>query len=106
MKETIILNAILDYLAARRILSFRMNTGAMKIDKRFVQFGVPGMADILALHRRITWEDNGVTPIWIEVKTATGKQSDLQKSFQRQVEDEGHKYIIARSIDDVEEALK
>jgi hypothetical protein len=43
--------------------------------------------------------------MWIEVKSATGKQSELQKSFQAQVEAEGHRYIVARSIEDVEAAL-
>jgi hypothetical protein len=44
-------------------------------------------------------------PVWIECKDSKGKQSDLQKSFQAQVEAEGHKYIVARSIEDVEAAL-
>ena len=38
----------MDYLAAKGILAFRMNTGAMKLEKRFVRSGVPGMADVLA----------------------------------------------------------
>jgi len=45
-------------------------------------------------------------PLWIECKAAKGKQSELQKSFQEQVEREGHRYIVARSIEDVEQALK
>jgi hypothetical protein len=40
------------------------------------------------------------------MKTDKGKQSPFQKSFQEQVEDEGHMYIVARSIEDVEEALR
>lgn len=39
--------------------------------------------------------------LWLEVKTATGKQSELQKSFQAKVESEGHVYAVVRSIDDV-----
>ena len=37
----------------------------------------------------------------IEVKTATGRQSDYQKKFQDMWEGQGHPYILARGIDDV-----
>ena len=93
------------------ILAFRMNTGAVhseyKGKSRFMRFGVPGMADILAFIP--TYLDGtlvGETPIWIEVKAPKGVQSELQKSFQKQVEDHGHRYAICRSVEDVEELLK
>lgn len=91
---------ILDWLAAKRIMAFRMNTGAVKTDKRFFRFGVPGMADILA------FPDYGDTSgvMWIEVKAGT-KQSELQKSFQQQVEAAGHRYILARDLDAVIEEI-
>lgn len=38
---------------------------------------------------------------YIEVKTATGKQSEAQLEFQRQVESRGCEYIVARSTEDV-----
>ena len=103
-KESEIQRAILDYLAAKHILAFRMQVGAVKADTRFFRFGTPGMADVLAfpwyqgtckcgtLHHQIH-------PTWIELKTATGKQSELQKSFERQVTEQGHRYIVARSVD-------
>jgi hypothetical protein len=111
MKESEIQRLILDYLEAERILAFRMNSGVMKASyggkSRRVRFGVAGMADVLAFiqpdecdyplsHQRVTW---------IEVKDEKGKQSDLQKSFQLQVESEGHRYILARSLEDVKQAL-
>jgi len=92
---------ILDWLAAKRILAFRMNSGAVKTDKRFFRFGVAGMADILAFPEE--WQ--AITPTWIEVKAAKGRQSEFQKSFQRQVEEAGHRYILAKSVDDVIAAL-
>ena len=88
-----------------------MNTGAVaseyKGKKRFMRFGTPGCADILAFrqcgyHRGY---DISQWVYWIEVKTAKGKQSELQKSFQQKVESEGHLYIIARGIEDVERYL-
>lgn len=110
MKESQIQRTILDYLAARHILAFRMNTGAMAGEyngkQRFMRFGVVGMADILAFETFTAEEgDRLALPVWIEVKTATGKQSEHQRSFQRQVEEHGHKYIVARSVEEVEAAL-
>lgn len=40
--------------------------------------------------------------VWIEVKTARGKQSEYQKRFQRDIEAAGGEYILARGIEDVE----
>jgi hypothetical protein len=97
MREADVLRSILDYLAAKRVLAFRMNTGALKVDKRFMRFGVPGMADILAFP-----DDSPLQSVlWIECKADKGVQSELQKSFAAQVKQAGHTYIIARSIDDV-----
>jgi len=39
--------------------------------------------------------------IWLEVKTAKGKQSEYQQKFQADIEEHGGKYVIARSVDDV-----
>jgi hypothetical protein len=104
VKEREIQASILDWLAAKKILAFRMNTGAVKMEKRFIRFGVPGMADILAFSREKSGEFT-ITPTWIEVKTDRGTQSEYQKSFQKLVEEYGHVYVIARSIEDVEAAV-
>jgi hypothetical protein len=56
------------------------------------------MADVIAF-------PNG-SVLWIECKAPKGKQSDLQKSFQEQVESHGHKYLLAYSLSDVIEAVK
>jgi hypothetical protein len=124
--EGAVLKAILQYLAARHVLAFRMNTLAMPTadGRRFIKAGVPGMADVLAFptpekcptcHDNLgCYDDFGeavscgqllTIPLWIEAKAVKGKQSELQKSFQAQVEAEGHRYIIARSIEDVEAVL-
>lgn len=101
-----ILKAIMEYLAARRILHFRMNTGAMvsesKGKKRFMRFGSVGMADILAFP---TWSGVPV-PYWFEVKTEKGKQAESQKLFEGLVTAEGHQYFVVRSVEDVEAALR
>ena len=101
-KESEIQKAILQYLAARRVLAWRMNTGAVKTETRFFRFGSPGMADILAAPQSL--DDWGVWQarfLWIECKAPRGTQSEAQKSFQIQVEEQNHTYIVARSIEDV-----
>jgi len=57
----------------------------------------PGIADLYAI------KDG--CGIWIEVKTAAGKQSAAQKEFQRQVESHGGIYLLARKIEDVKELV-
>jgi hypothetical protein len=118
VKESDIQRQILDYLAAKRIMAFRMNTGMMRGEHKgkawAVRFGTPGMADVLAFPKLVGFFQHSANsglynectiPYWIEVKAPKGKQSELQKSFQAQVEAEGHKYVLARSIDEVMEAL-
>lgn len=120
-KERAVQKAILDYLALKKILAFRMNTGAFPLSykgkSRFVRFGRPGMADVLAFTVGYAaadkfgygWEtvEGIIIPsvFWIEVKSPTGKQSEDQKIFQQEVEAVGCRYILARSLDDVMKVL-
>ncbi|OOY22505.1 hypothetical protein BMI91_19680 [Thioclava sediminum] len=60
--------------------------------KRTIRFGIPGQPDIQGVLYGL-W-------IGIEVKTATGKQRDVQKRFQAAVERAGGIYIVARSPDE------
>lgn len=99
--------AVLDFLAAKRIWHVRMNTGAMQAEhngkKRFLRFGRPGMADIQATRQlaECDYPHSHQRIIWMEIKSPTGKQSKAQKEFQREVEAEGHTYLLIRSIDQV-----
>ena len=117
--EAMILKSVLEYLQARRVLAFRMNSGTAMLPganhkHRPVRFGVPGMADVLAFPQVLITMNTATgprklatpIPLWIECKSPVGVQSEVQKSFQAQVEAEGHRYIIARNVDDVEEALR
>jgi len=106
--------AIMDYLATERILAFRNNTGAMfgyhNGKKWAVRFGVPGMADIVSYPKLKrpsgAWTEIYDGILWIEVKAPKGKQSELQKDFQKLVESHGHTYLLATSVDEVMEFLK
>lgn len=107
-KESEILRAITDFLTAEHLLWFRMNSGGMfgqhNGKKWAVKFGMKGMADLLAF---VPVPGQVLsTPLWIEAKTEIGRQSDVQKCFQALVEAHAHKYLLARSVDDVMEALK
>jgi hypothetical protein len=107
--EGAVLKQIMDYLAAKHVLAFRMPVGGAMVTGGYMRFGVKGMSDILAFPKVPLYPyppDIRVCirvprPLWIEVKAAKGVQSEFQKSFQTQVESEGHKYILARSIDDL-----
>ncbi len=80
------------------MFAFRINTGAYSVDDRFIQYGYPGCSDIIAIVRG--------TFVGIEVKRPKlGKQSELQKSFQKNVEDAGGIYILATSWEDVNNKL-
>ncbi len=100
--EREIQKAIAEYLKVRGVLAFRMNTGGMfgehKGKRWAVRFGTPGMADILAFPQ-------GKPPLWIEVKSAEGTQSTFQRGFEMMVTRENHRYIVARSIEDVMKEL-
>lgn len=78
---------------------WRQNTGAATFRGQRVSFGVPGAADI-----------TGILPdgrrIEIEVKSAVGRQSAAQKSYQAMIERFGGVYILARSVDDVYAGLR
>lgn len=98
--ESVVQGAILKaYANHPRIVLWRQNTGAARIGKRFVRFGLPGQADLQGV----------IAPsgraLFIECKSARGVQSDAQKTFQRFVEKHGGLYVLARTLDEVVAAL-
>lgn len=100
MTEAHIQHAILAAWGAHPRLRFwRQNTGAAMVKGRMVRFGTPGCADILGL----------IAPsgrfLAIECKTATGRQSEEQRSFERMITTFGGLYVLARSLQDVDQAL-
>ena len=96
-KELEIQGKIFNNLVELGIFCFRNNSGAFageyKGKKRFVQFGLPGSSDLIAIVKGIF--------VGVEVKRPGGKQSDYQKAFQRNVEEAGGAYILAYSWNDV-----
>jgi hypothetical protein len=117
-KEQDTVRAILQLLAAHRIPAWRINSGAVKIERRFLRFGAVGMSDILGI--RTVYQGTGtgqVSPgfltgsvaygqfLAIEVKSAKGKVTPAQQGFLNQVTWAGGKAFVARSVDDVKQAL-
>lgn len=102
--EAEIQSAILDYLAARRILAFRVNSGNLLLQNadgssRRIKLAPKGTADII-----------GIAPggrfMAIEVKDRKGKQTPEQLEFEKKVIEAGGYYLLARSVEDVERWLK
>lgn len=108
--EAAVQKAVLDLLAAKKILAFRNNVGSMqgahKGKRWFVRFGVTGMADVVAyprphFHGTKSCGICGGTGdvLWIECKAPTKKQTAEQTDFQKLVESHGHAYIVVDDID-------
>lgn len=111
--EASLLKACTDLLSAERIWWMRMNVGAVRDGKRFVRFGKPGTADLLASPwTDVTVHGNPVSNLeapeflWIECKTAIGKMSRAQELFAEDVRENGHTYLLIRDVDELRNWLR
>lgn len=105
--ETKIQNRIMMDMSEKGYLVWRNQVGLFKtLDGRTVNIGIKGSSDLMAVKPTvITPEMVGQTLavfVAVEVKTATGRQSDPQKKWQKAVEKLGVKYILARSENDID----
>ena len=105
--ETKIQNRIMIDMSEKGYLVWRNQVGLFKtLDGRTVNIGIKGSSDLMAVKPTvITPEMVGQTLavfVAVEVKTATGRQSEPQKKWQKAVEKLGVKYILARSEDDID----
>ena len=99
MTEKQIQNSILREFGTKSWLRiWRANVGVARINRRVVRFGIPGQADLTG----ILFDGRRVE---IEIKSATGQQSQDQKNYQKLIERFNGIYILARSINDVYEQL-
>ena len=100
MRESEIQCDILRAFGSKRWMRlWRANVLAARMGDRFVRAGVPGQADL-----------TGILPdgrrLEIEAKSDRGRQTEDQRNFQRMIERFGGVYVLARSVEDVERALK
>lgn len=100
MSETQIMQDILVAVSALpETLVWRHNTGVGVTRARTIlRAGLPGSADIIGVSRG--------RAVAIEVKTASGRQSEQQRKFQAAWERARGVYVLARSVDDVLAALQ
>lgn len=105
--ETNIMNKIMLKMSEKGWLVWRNQVGLFKTmdGTRTVPIGVKGSADIFSVKPTVITQDMvGQTVgifVAVEVKTATGRQSEPQKNWQKVAESKGMEYILARSEDDV-----
>lgn len=105
--ETKIQNKIMMAMSKKGYLCWRNQVGLFKtMDGRTVNIGVKGSSDLMAIKPTVITPDmvGQTLPVFVavEVKTATGRQSEPQKKWQKAVEKLGVKYILARSEDDID----
>jgi hypothetical protein len=103
--EAQVMRAVLQALAMhpRVAWAHRMNSGAGKVQRaggvsQFMRWGFPGCPDVLGQLR------DGRT-LACEVKKPSGKTSPEQEAFLKCVRANGGVALVARSVDDVMEAL-
>lgn len=99
--ESDIQATICEYLERKGYRFWRQNTAGIYDTRREVfrkpnKYSVNGVSDIIVLSEGKAY--------FIEVKTATGRQSEDQKAFEEFVESAGCEYILARCLEDVMEA--
>jgi hypothetical protein len=96
--ESKIQSDIVQYLQSIGVFAMSIPNEAkrsMALASRLKAMGMrSGASDLIALL-------SGGTAIFLEVKTATGKQSDAQKLFERKVTSLGFAYYVVRSVEDV-----
>jgi hypothetical protein len=100
--EAMIQKACLDWLTffkkSHDIIFFRANSGSFKTQQgRYVKTGTPGLSDIC-----VVWDN---VFYGCEIKTATGRMSQNQKTFQKELEAAGGMYLLCRSVSDLKEVF-
>lgn len=96
--ESRVVESVMRQLATIERCEFRrQNTGAVKIGKRFVRFGQPGQADIIACIKGRYVE--------IECKAGKGKLTEDQRTHGRMIISVGGIYIVIRDDEKLPEWL-
>lgn len=104
LKESDLTGSCLQFLELRGVFAWRNNSGARKIGSTFVRWGQPGSPDII-----------GIMPgtgrfIGVETKKPKGKEyagvhelDPEQREFRYQAQQRFAIYIIARSLEELQE---
>lgn len=106
-REGEVVKACIAYLQGRGAFVWRNNTGAVKTDRRFIRYGHKGSADILGVMpggRLIAVECK--KPLGPRGGTHGSEQSPEQVEFQREIEERGGLYVLARGVADLVKACE
>lgn len=95
--EKDVLAACLQLLQLRDIPHWRNNTGATRIEGRYIRFGSPGSPDIVACVKGRFWA--------IETKRPGGRLSDAQKAVCAAIEKAEGIYLVIRNVSELNTAL-
>lgn len=89
--ETGALRAIHNALSVAGVVLFRNNVGVARFGTHVVRYGLgTGSADLVGLYRGRF--------VAVEVKSAIGRQSPAQRTWQETVERAGGLYVLARDV--------
>lgn len=113
MKEADLKLAVTDYLQYAqnqgKLVYLRLNAGdfiEVRGDTRRRVKGCPkGTADLMVIKRGYYECVTILRAIFLELKSAKGKQTKEQAEFQQMIEEQGAEYYIIRSIERLQEVL-
>lgn len=103
--ESLVLRSCIQWLYHKKIIAWRHNTGSYSTDDgRYIQYGLPGSADIIGLLPSWCGEYAGKF-LAVECKSGTNELTKAQEVFRDKIRRSGGIYILARSTDDLEKGL-
>jgi hypothetical protein len=101
MRESYLVNSIIRrFYSEPRVYIWRANSGKIKTAHgTWIVLNTPGTPDLIGF----------IAPqgrfIGIECKVDSNKQNDNQIAFQKELEERGGIYILARTLEDAEKAI-
>ena len=114
IREADVKRAVDDYLQygmnQGKWVFFRLNAGEFFIEgktRRRIKGCMKGTSDFLVVKNRPSdpYGEGNACPVFIEVKSPSGKQSKDQIIFQGLVEAQGAEYCLVRSVDELQKIL-
>jgi len=92
------------YPAIKRLLFSVQNGGYRKVTEARIMKAEGQRAGVSDLILLVPTEN--YSSLCIEMKTATGKQTELQSSWQELAEKHGNKYVVCRSFDQFRDEIQ
>ena len=92
-RETALVKTVIEYLSLRGWLSWRNNTGRLKVGQRLVSFGRVGSGDVFAVR-------DGVF-LSVECKMPGRQPTEHQREWIDSVNRHGGMAMVVRSIEDL-----